>query len=233
VDAAPPHRLEEQAMGKLIRHIIGPRVPGDELAARGARYRTPTVILWLARFALLVSIFLPYWGMKLEAPQYPDGLFVEAFLNRLTGDVREIDGLNHYIGMRPLNEAAQLERSLSIAAIIALMLLVEGAAIVRTRWAALLTLPAILFPAFFLGDLAFWLNNFGQNLDPHAALSNAIEPFTPPVLGVGVIGQFRTIAYPGTGLILSACASALIVVGLFFHRRAYKPLVDAQETAAL
>ena len=107
------------------------------------------------------------------------------------------------------------------------------AAIVRTKWAALLTLPAILFPAFFLGDLAFWLNNFGQNLDPAAPLSNAIEPFTPPVLGVGVIGQFRTIAYPGTGLILSACASALIVVGLFFHRRAYKPLVDAQGTAAL
>jgi hypothetical protein len=218
-------------MGNLLRDIIGPRVPSEELAAHGARYRAPTVILWLARFALLVSIFVPYWRMKLEAPQYPDGLFVEAYLNRLTGDVREIDGLNHYIGMRPLNEAAQLERSLSIAAIIALMLLVEGAAIVRTKWAALLTLPAIVFPAFFLGDLYFWLHNFGQNLDPNAALSNAIEPFTPPVLGVGVIGQFRTIAYPGTGLILSAIASVLIIVGLFFHRRAYKPLVDARDPA--
>jgi hypothetical protein len=219
-------------MGKLIRSIVGPRVPCEDLALRGAWYRVPTVMLWLARFALLVSIFLPYWRMKLEAPQYPDGLFVEAYLNRLTGDVKEIDGLNHYIGMRPLNEAAQLERTLSIAAIIALMLLVEGAAFVHTRWAALLSLPAILFPAFFLGDLYFWLDHFGQNLDPNAALSNAIEPFTPPVLGVGVIGQFRTIAYPGTGLILSGCASVLVVVALFFHRRAYKPLVEAQEAAA-
>jgi copper chaperone NosL len=219
-------------MGKLIRNIIGPRVSAEELAIHGARYRTPTVILWLARFALLVSIFLPYWQMKLEAPQYPDGLFVVAYLNRLTGDVKEIDGLNHSIGMRPLNEAAQLERTLSIAAIIALMLLVEGAAIIRTKWAALLTLPAILFPAFFLGDLYFWLHNFGQNLDPNAALSNAIEPFTPPVLGVGMIGQFRTIAWPGAGLILSGCASVLVIVGLFFHRRAYKPLVDAHEAAA-
>jgi hypothetical protein len=229
VDAAPPGRLEEQGMANLIRRIIGPRVPVEELAARGGRYRTPTIILWLARFALLVSIFLPYWRMKLEAPQYPDGLFVEAFLNRLTGDVKEIDGLNHYIGMRPLNEAAQLERTLSIAAIIALVLLVEGASIVRTKWAALLTLPAIVFPVFFLADLYFWLDHFGQNLDPNAALSNAIEPFTPPVLGVGVIGQFRTIAYPGAGLILSVCASVLIVVALFFHRRAYKPLVDAHD----
>ncbi|MHC4142092.1 MAG: cytochrome C [Planctomycetota bacterium] len=211
-------------MGKFLRRVIGPRVPAEELAARSARYRVPTIVLWLARLALLVSIFLPYWRMELEAPQYPKGLSVEAYLNHLTGDVREIDALNHYIGMRPLNEAAQLERSLSIAAIIALMLLVEGAAIVRTKWAALLTLPAILFPAFFLGDLCFWLQNFGQNLDPNAALSSTIGPFTPPVLGVGVIGQFRTIAYPGPGLILSACASLLIVVALFFHRRAYKPL---------
>ena len=219
-------------MANVIQRIVGPRVPAEDLAARGARYRIPTFILWLARLLLLISIFLPYWHMKLEAPQYPDGLFVEAYLNRLTGDVREIDGLNHYIGMRPLNEAARLERSLSIAAIIALMLLVEGAALVRTKWAALLCLPTILFPVFFLGDLWFWLHNFGQNLDPHAALSNAIEPFTPPVLGAGEIGQFRTVASPGAGLVLSGAAAVLVIVALFFHRRAYKPLVDAQQAAA-
>ena len=75
----------------------------------------------------------------------------------------------------------------------------EAAAIVHTRWAALLTAPAILFPPVFLIDLYYWLNDFGQNLDPNAALSNAIDPFTPPVLGVGVIGQFRTIAISGIG----------------------------------
>ncbi len=52
------------------------------------------------------------------------------------------------------------------------------------------------------------------------------------MLGVGVIGQFRTIAYPGAGLVLSASTSVLIIVALFFHRRAYKPLVEAQEAAA-
>ncbi len=130
--------------------------------------------------------------------------------------------------MRPLNEAAQLERSLSIAAIIALVLMVEGAVHVHSRWAAVMLLPAILFPLFFLADLSFWLSHFGQNLDPSAPLSNAIEPFTPPVLGVGMVGQFKTIAWPGAGLILAALGSVLILVGLFFHRRAYKPLVDAQ-----
>ena len=84
---------------------------------------------------------------------------------------------------------------------------------------------------FFLVDLYLWLDHFGQNLDPDAALSNAIAPFTPPVLGVGVIGQFRTIAIPGAGLIMAVLASLLLIAALFFHRRAYKPLVDAWEKA--
>lgn len=218
-------------MRRLLKGLIGPAVPGDELAARAVRYRLPTMFFIGARIVLLVSIFLPYWRMTLEAPQYPDGLHVEAYVNRLTGDVREIDGLNHYIGMRPLEEAARLERSLSVAVIISLTLLLEGALYIRTRWAALLAFPAIGFPAFFLLDLYLWLDHFGQNLDPSAPLSNAIAPFTPPVLGIGAIGQFRTIASPGPGLIMAAAASVLLIVALFFHRRAYKPLVDAWERA--
>lgn len=218
-------------MGRLLANLIGPRIPAAELEARAARYRIPTLIFKAAKLALLISIFLPYWKMTLEAPQYPKGLHVQAYINHLTGDIREIDGLNHYIGMRPLDEAARLERSMSVAAVIALMLLVEGVTLVRTRWAALLSVPAILFPVFFLLDLYLWLDHFGQNLDPTAALSNAIAPFTPPVLGVGVIGQFKTIATPGIGLILAGVASVLMIVGLYFHRRAFKPLVDAMEQA--
>jgi hypothetical protein len=219
-------------MTNIVQRIIGPRVPYEELQRRGLRYRLPGVFLSFARLALLVSMFLPYWNMTLEAPQYPEGLNVSAYVNHLTGDVREIDGLNHYIGMRPLEEAAQFERSVSIAAIIALILLVEGAVHIHSRWAAVLTLPAILFPPFFLIDLYFWLNHFGQNLDPAAPLSGAIEPFTPPVLGVGVIGQFRTVATAGPGLILATIAAVLVIVGLFFPRRAYKPLMDAQAEVA-
>jgi len=216
-------------MGKIVERVLGPRVPLEDLSAHRGRYALPTIILMFAKALLMISIFLPYWHMKLEAPQYPDGLFVTAHLNSLSGDVREIDELNHYIGMRPLGEAAQLERSLSIAAIIALIFLVEGAAYIHSKWALLLTLPTILFPAFFIGDLYFWMRAFGQNLDPTAPLSGAIKPFTPPVLGVGMVGQFRTIATPGSGLILAVGASFLTVLGLWFHRRAYKPLADSMQ----
>jgi hypothetical protein len=192
-----------------------------------ARYLLPTALFLIAALLLLVSIFLPYWRLTLNAPQYPAGLYVEAYLDGVEGDVGEIDGLNHYIGMRPLAEAAQFERSISIIGVVVLALLVLAAVFVHSRWAALLALPALLFPLIFLADLQFWLANFGQNLDPTAPLSSSVDPFIPPVLFTGRIAQFSTTAEPAAGLWLAITASALILAGLYFHRRAYKPLVDA------
>jgi hypothetical protein len=189
------------------------------------------MLLVLAGAILAASYFLPYWRMTLHAPQYPKGLHVVAYLNHLEGDVREIDNLNHYIGMRPLNEAAQLERRSSPLLIGTMALLLLAAGLLHTKWAALAAAPAALFPPAFLLDLHLWLAHFGTNLDPHAALSSSIKPFVPPVLGEGLIGQFRTVAVPGPGLIAATCASLVILAALWTHRRAYKPLVESSRGA--
>lgn len=213
-------------MSTFLEHLIGPRVAVEELRSHRLRYLTPTILLMMARVMLLVSVFLPYWHMELEAPQYPNGLFLTAYVNHLTGDVKEIDGLNHYIGMRPLGEAAAMERKASVWLIIAMFLLVEGASFIHSRWAVLLALPAVGFPMGFIVDLYYWMAKFGQNLDPAAPLSASVKPFTPTVLGEGGIGQFRTYAELGNGYWLAVGCAVLTVVGFYFHRRAYKPLFD-------
>jgi hypothetical protein len=214
-------------MEAVLTKVFGPRVSPDLMAERRLRFLLPTASLGLAAVLLVASIFLPYWRLTLQAPQYPGGLRVEAYLDRLDGDVREIDGLNH-IGMRPLGEAAKLERSLSIAALMVIALLVVAAIYIHNRWAALLTLPALLFPAVFLADMRYWLQHFGTHLDPDAPLSSSMQPFVPPVLGRGVVGQFATVAVPGPGLVAATLASLAILIGLWLHRRAYKPLVEAR-----
>ncbi len=213
-------------MASLIQSLIGPRVPHDELNAHRGRYLTPTLIFMLARVLLLVSIFFPYWHMELNAPQYPNGLYLTAYVNHLTGDIREIDGLNHYIGMRPLGEAAAFERAASVWMIIAMFLLVEGAAVIHSRWAVLLALPAVTFPIGFIVDLHYWMRTFGLNLNPDAPLSSSVKPFVPTVLGEGGIGQFKTFAEFGAGYWLAVAAAVLTIVGFVFHRHAYKPLVE-------
>ena len=211
----------------IMKRFVGPRAPTDVDEETARRYRLPTMLLAAAAVLLLVSMFLPYWQMTLQAPQYPGGLRVQVYINHMTGDVAEIDGLNHYIGMRPLEEAAQLERSVSVAAITILILLVLAAIFVHTRWAALLALPAVLMPFLFLADIYFWMRDFGLNLDPTAPLSSSIDPFVPPILGEGFVGQFVTIASFQIGLWLAFLAGALVIVGLYYHRKAYKPLVEA------
>ena len=216
-------------MNLHLKSIVGPRVPAEELRRRGLRYALPTIVLSLARLALLCSIFLPYWNLDLKAPQYPKGLTVTTYVNQVTGDVREVDSLNHYIGMRPLADAAKLEKSVSILALIALVLLVEGVAYIHSKWAALIALPAVLYPFIFLADLYYWLHRFGTDLDPTAAMSNSVKPFTPPLLGHGLIGQFESHATMGLGLELAFACSGLVLVGLWLHRRAYKPLLEQSE----
>lgn len=191
-------------------------------------YIVPTMLLMLGAMLLVVSIFLPYWKMTLHAPQYPDGLHVQLYVNKMTGDVREIDGLNHYIGMPKLEEAGALERSFSSLAIGALALLLIAAVFIHNQWAAALALPVVLYPAAFLADLFYWLYTFGHNLDPKAPLSSAIKPFTPAILGTGKIGQFSTVATVDTGFYLAILGSVVVLVGLYFHRAAYKPLLETQ-----
>ena len=211
----------------FTERVFGPRVSLDDRARRTFRYGSPGFFLLIARVLILVSLFLPYWHMELVAPQYPQNLHLTAYINHLSGDVAEIDGLNHYIGMRPLEEAAKFERSYGVYALILLVVLLEFAGWIHTRWTVLLVVPAMLFPAIFLLDLHLWMSHFGTNLDPDAPLSNAIEPFVPPIMGTGMVGQFKTVASPGIGLILSGTASLMLLVALFFHRRAYLPLVRA------
>ena len=205
--------------------ILGPRIPKELWEKEKKRFLIPSIIMILAAFILFISIFFPYWKLTLFAPQYPDGLEASMYVNRLTGDIQEIDGLNHYIGMKPMGEAAVLERTLSIFMIVGLVLLIAGTVFVHSPFALFLCIPAILYPFFFLGDLYFWMRTFGMNLDSNAPLSNAIQPFVPPLLGEGKIAQFLTVASWEIGLYMSIAASILIIIGLYYHRKAYKPLI--------
>lgn len=175
------------------------------------------------------SIPFPYWHMDMKAPQYPKGLELEAYVNKMVGDVVELDRLNHYIGMRPLADAAQFEMSIAVVAIILMAVLAALASVIHTRWAVLMCLPAITFPFVFLADMWWTMRDYGLNLDPDAPLSNSIKPFVPTVIGAGKVAQFETYAYVLPGFWMAVMGVILIITGLVFHRAAWKPLVEEGE----
>jgi copper chaperone NosL len=207
---------------RKIEQIIGPRASTEELAPHRLRYSGPSLCLAGAAILMIASIFLPYWSLNLAAPQYPNGLRIHAYVDRVEGDVVEIDTWNQHIGMPPLDEAAEFEKSIAVLAIATLAALVLAAIFLHSPWALLLSLPAVLLPVVFLADLYFWLRNFGQNLDFHSPFT--IERSAPAIIGEGIIGPFRTMGHVDLGLLMASAASILILVGLYLQRRAYKPL---------
>ncbi len=216
----------------MFDRILGPRVSREEMQEHAGRYRLPTALFAGSAFLLVISVFLPYWVLNLKAPQFPDGLNIQAFVNRLEGDVVELEGLNHYVGLGSFEDGAVFERSIAVAAIIVLAGLLAAALLFHSRWVLIFTLPAMLFPAIFVADLQWWLWRYGHNLDSSAPFAAAVGEFTPPIFGPAEIAQFDTLALPGIGFILAVIAAVMTGVGLWFHRKAYKPLVDELEDSS-
>jgi copper chaperone NosL len=215
----------------VLNRVLGPRVTKEEMGEHVSLYRRPGRLLVVAAILLLVSLLLPYWVLQLSAPQFPEGLTVTAYVNRLEGDVGELEGLNHYVGLGSFEDSAVFERSVAVVAILGLVTLLLAGLFIHSRWVLLLTLPALLFPFIFLADLQFWLYDFGHNLDPLAPLAAAVGEFTPPIFGPAEIAQFETLALPGAGLLLAFAASFVIAYALVVHRRVYKPLIEAIEAS--
>lgn len=166
--------------------------------------------------ALLIGLSYtkPWWSFLLYAPQYPSGLGLQVSLTGVTGDVQEIDTLNHYIGMASLSLAAPLERAVAAYAVAGIVFALIAGLVARRRWLiAVLTLPAAAFPVGFLLDTSYWLHRFGHDLDPRAPLE--IPPFMPELFGNGAIGQFLTFAKPESGFWLATAGAALAILGLW------------------
>lgn len=177
------------------------------------------ILMALSTLLFAISHIWKYWELRLNAPQYPGGLFVSVYTHDVRGDVSEVDGLNHYIGMAPLAEAAEIERSIAPYAIVAFIILGIAAIFLRKKWAPLLLVPIILFPIVVFVDLFAWLYYFGHNLDPTAALSGAIDEFTPAILGRGVVGQFTTDASMGLGWWIAVVAAVLALAAIVINFR--------------
>ena len=57
-------------------------------------------IIAISALLMISAYFVPLWQILMWAPQYPEGLEMKIWINDISGDVKIISALNHYIGMR-------------------------------------------------------------------------------------------------------------------------------------
>ena len=172
-------------------------------------------ILALLVLPLIVSFFHPLWNISMQAPQYPEGLEIDIYSYCVRGgnegrDVSEINNLNHYIGMSPIEGdlLADLDFIPFLFGLLGLLTL-RTAAIGNIR--TLIDLAVIYsYVCGFLG-FRFWyhLYSLGHNLDPKAPVN--IDPFMPAIFGSKQIANFYITSLPRAG----SYGVAIAIGGIF------------------
>lgn len=170
---------------------------------------------------------LPIWAVSLEAPNYPkeafpQGIPVYFHFDGFSGEVHEMNTINHYVGMDPMWIGGTLEREVGIYALLALSLgMIFFMAYNKKILNYIMLVPASL-PLLFIADYSYWLYWFGHNLHDWGAFK--IKPFMPTVFGDGKIAQFTTHSYPTIGFYLIVAIGLLSLLAFFAKQKALKEM---------
>jgi copper chaperone NosL len=158
------------------------------------------VAIFLTSLAMFTVLSLPIWKIELSAPQYPEGLTLKIYADRIGGDVNIVNGLNHYIGMRTLHtrdfvEFTVLPYIIGGFAALGLLVALIGRRKVFYGWAFLFLL--IAFTSMI--DFYRWEYNYGHNLDPEAPIQVPGMAYQPPLIGYKQLLNFGAYSIPDTG----------------------------------
>jgi copper chaperone NosL len=162
-------------------------------------------VLILLVIPLALAFVSPLWRISLGAPQYPKGLYLDIYAYKIEGGnggqhLKEINNLNHYIGMRSIDRAELSDLDWMPFAMGALGLLaLRCAAVGKVRSLVDLTVVTSYVGLFAMGRFAYKLWVFGHTLDPGAPLR--LPPFTPPLFGTKQIANFSSTSLPQLGAI--------------------------------
>ena len=185
---------------------------------QGQLSKRSRVLIVVATLAMLPSVFLPTWTIKLKAPQYPKGLELRIHPNTVGGDVQEVNLLNHYVGMHAIQADEFTEFRfipffiLRFFGFALLTALIGQIAIAAIGW-----LDFVLFGIVMLFTLQHWLFEYGHDLSPEAPLR--LEPFTPHFIGATHVGQFSVASWPAAGAILMGIAGLIGPVIVIYEWR--------------
>lgn len=165
---------------------------------------------------------LPIWYVALEAPNYPKTAFPEGIpvwfhVDGFSGDIHEMNTINHYVGMYPMEAGARHERAAGPFIMLGMTFLLVLFLACHTRWSAWLLLPTALFPPGFFAFYAGWMYWFGHNMQDWGAFK--IKAFMPTALGVGHVAHFTTKSFPSIGFYVWVVIAILSILAILARRK--------------
>ena len=172
----------------------------------------------------------PIWYVALEAPNYPkesfpNGIPVYYHFDGFSGDVHEMNTINHFIGMDPMKRGAPYLRAIAPYALVFVALIFVYFMLYNNKIVTLLMLIPVVLPLVFLGFYSYWLYWFGHHMHDWGAFK--IKPFMPTVFGDGKVAQFTTHSYPTIGFWVLVAISVLSLLAIVSRKKALKQAATA------
>ncbi len=186
------------------------------------------VLLFLSGLGLLAVLCAPMWRIDLQAPQYPEGLKMFIYANKLAGDINIINGLNHYIGMKALHADDFTEFTIlpGIIVFFSFLFLLTGL-VGKKRWMNSLCTLFVAFGILAMIDFWRWEYNYGHNLNPDAAIIVPGMTYQPPLIGFKQLLNFGAYSMPDIGgWIFIAVGLVLVSLVIFEFRRGRRLIVQ-------
>lgn len=193
-------------------------------------------IIMIVGSLLLLGLFkFPLWNIMLGAPQYPDPLGMNIYIQGIEGveefDLQNIDGLNHYIGMKTIPKPEDMwEFSVFPKVIIGMVVLGVVIGLLGffdklsykyfLGWFLLMSILGILG----MYDFNNWLTEYGSDLDPNAILKlnnpdGTPMSYKPPLIGHQKLLNFDVDSWPHIGGYLMFAGMVMTVIAFWLGRK--------------
>lgn len=177
----------------------------------------------MAALLMISAYFVPLWQILMWAPQYPEGLEMKIWIDTLSGDVKIISALNHYIGMKHI----EVEMFPEFGYMIYIVAVLIGVGLLAALWGKRLGLwifAGLLVSAGIaaLVDFYLWGYDYGHNLDPTAAISIPGMSYQPPLIGTKQLLNFTAFSGPDIGgwifMVSAVMAIGALVYEIYINR---------------
>lgn len=186
--------------------------------------RLPRLLMVFAALLLIFLFFFPIWKITLFAPQYPGGISMYIWINKITGDtpgtLQNINILNHYVGMKNIepDSIPELKYFQFIIAGMGLLALVFAWINKRPLYLTWVII-FILLGVAGIYDFYLWEYDYGHNLSPTAAIKVPGMAYQPPLFGKKVLLNFVAYSYPHWGSLFFGLSVATGFLAFWFSKK--------------
>lgn len=180
--------------------------------------KSSRILILILTSSLIAVYFVPIWNISLQAPQYPEGLGMQIWLSKITGDLNTINGLNHYIGMKTI-QPDSIEELKLMPYIIGFLTVFGLIVFIFNKRSLLLSwlIFVLILGTAGMYDFWTWEYDYGHNLDPTAAIKVPGMNYQPPLIGSKQLLNFNATSMPDIGGYIIFAAGIIAAMVLIYE----------------